>query len=93
MQHEIRYQPSYSLAILRLDPGEEVRCESGAMVSMSAELVLETKMNSGNEGGGFVRRAMTSATSGEGMVMEFTGPGEVWLQTRNAEAFSIHPVP
>jgi uncharacterized protein (TIGR00266 family) len=228
MQHEIRYQPSYSLAILRLDPGEEVRCESGAMVSMSAELVLETKMNSGNEGGGlfrsalgalkrsvladesffittvransrageltlapatpgdiqaveldgaglmlqsgsylasspgvnvdtaaslrgvlggegafflhltgrglafltsfgaihrrvlavderyvvdsghlvaftegtametrmavqgggFFKRAMTSAASGEGMVMEFTGPGEVWLQTRNAEAFS-----
>lgn len=30
---------------------------------------------------------VSSVTSGEGLACEFTGPGKVWLQTRNPEAF------
>ncbi len=30
---------------------------------------------------------MSSWTSGEGLACEFTGPGKVWLQSRNPEAF------
>jgi uncharacterized protein (TIGR00266 family) len=57
MRYEIGYQPSYSLAIVRLEPGESVRCESGAMVSMSADLKLEAKMNAGSQTSGFFGRA------------------------------------
>jgi uncharacterized protein (TIGR00266 family) len=58
VRYEIGYQPSYSLAIMRLEPGESVRCESGAMVSMSAELKLEAKMNAGSQTSGFFGRAL-----------------------------------
>jgi uncharacterized protein (AIM24 family) len=35
MEIEILYRPSYSLGILKLGGGEEVRVEGGSMVSMS----------------------------------------------------------
>jgi len=47
MQIEIMYRPSYSLAVVRLDPGESIRTEAGAMVSMSPGMSLETKAQGG----------------------------------------------
>ena len=47
MQVEIKYQPSYSLAIARLEPGETIRVEAGSMVGMSEGLKLETKAAGG----------------------------------------------
>jgi uncharacterized protein (TIGR00266 family) len=57
VRYQIAYQPSYSLAIVQLERGEEIRCESGAMVSMSSELVLEAKMNGGSENKGLLSSA------------------------------------
>ena len=36
MQVEIRYQPSYSFALVTLDAGETIQTESGAMVGVFA---------------------------------------------------------
>ena len=47
MQIEIRYQPSYSLALVTLDEGETIRTESGSMVGMSPDLVMETAASGG----------------------------------------------
>ena len=47
MQIEIKYQPSYSLAIVRLEPNERIQAEAGAMVSMSANLEIDTTMKGG----------------------------------------------
>lgn len=47
MEIEILYRPSYSLGVIRLGPNEEVRVESGAMVSMSAGITVETKAAGG----------------------------------------------
>jgi uncharacterized protein (TIGR00266 family) len=47
MQIDIRYQPAYSLAIVALAPGEEIQVESGAMVSMTANMSLDTTMKGG----------------------------------------------
>ncbi len=47
MQIEILYRPSYSLAVVQLRPGEAVQAESGAMVSMSANIRPETAMKGG----------------------------------------------
>ncbi len=47
MQYEIRYQPSYSLAVITLQPGERFRAEAGAMVSMSDSIQIETKTGGG----------------------------------------------
>ena len=47
MEIEILYRPSYSLGMLTLAGGEEVRVEGGSMVSMSDGVVLETEATGG----------------------------------------------
>lgn len=47
MEIDLQYRPSYSLAVIKLDPGERIRSEVGAMVSMSASVSLETKAEGG----------------------------------------------
>ena len=78
MRHEILYQPSFSLAVVKLERGEQVMAESGAMVSMSPTVRLEAHMS-----GGGVFGALKSAVGGESMFRTtFTadsGPGEVTL--------------
>jgi uncharacterized protein (TIGR00266 family) len=51
MDIKLRHQPSYSLAIATLAPNEEIRVESGAMVSYSDGVAIETKAEGGFFGG------------------------------------------
>lgn len=78
MQTEILYRPSYSLAIVKLDSGESIQAESGAMVSMSADLVMETKAK-----GGFLQSLGRAVLGGESFFMNrFTASprgGEITL--------------
>lgn len=60
MEVEILYRPSYSLGVLRLGPNEEVRVESGAMVSMSQGVSVETKA-----AGGVLKSLARSVLAGE----------------------------
>jgi uncharacterized protein (AIM24 family) len=62
LRHEILYQPSFSLAVVSLERGEQVMAESGAMVSMSPTIKLEAKMS-----GGGVFGAVKSAMGGESL--------------------------
>ena len=47
MRHEVKYQPSYALALVTLDPGESIQAEAGAMVSMSSTIEMETSARGG----------------------------------------------
>ncbi|MCG2786108.1 MAG: TIGR00266 family protein [Anaerolineae bacterium] len=47
MEIDLQYRPSYSLAVVKLGPNERIRAESGAMVSMSTSVALETKAEGG----------------------------------------------
>ena len=47
MDVEILYKPSYSLGVIKLGGGEEIRVEGGAMVSMSSGITLETGATGG----------------------------------------------
>ena len=47
MQVEIKYRPSYSMAIGKLQPNEVIRVEAGSMVGMSDGMTLETKAQGG----------------------------------------------
>ena len=60
MQVEIRYQPSYSFALVTLDAGESIQTESGAMVGMSPSLQLQTAAQ-----GGFLKSLGRSLLGGE----------------------------
>jgi uncharacterized protein (TIGR00266 family) len=60
MQTEILYRPAYSLTRIKLDPNEEVRVEGGSMVSMNADVTLETKAE-----GGLLKSLARSVLGGE----------------------------
>jgi uncharacterized protein (TIGR00266 family) len=47
MRAEILYRPSYSMAIVDLAPAEEIRVESGSMVSMTEGIALKTRAEGG----------------------------------------------
>ena len=60
MKHEILYKPSYSLAVLDMERGEEIVAESGAMVSMSPGISIETSTRGGGLFGGLARKFLTN---------------------------------
>ncbi|MGB9871669.1 MAG: TIGR00266 family protein [Anaerolineae bacterium] len=60
MDVNILYRPAYSLGVIRLGPNEEIRVESGAMVSMSQGVTVETKA-----AGGILKSLARSVLAGE----------------------------
>jgi uncharacterized protein (TIGR00266 family) len=74
---EILHQPAFALAIVRLGAEQSILAEAGAMVSMSANVELQSQMKGGLMG------AFKRAVGGESaFVSTFTargGPGEVTL--------------
>jgi uncharacterized protein (TIGR00266 family) len=51
MKSDIKYAPSYSLAIVTLSAGESIQAEAGSMVSMSPTIEMETTSKGGLLGG------------------------------------------
>ena len=72
---EILHQPAFALAVVRLSAEQSILAEAGAMVSMSANVELQSQMKGGLMG------ALKRAVGGESaFVSTFTargGPGEV----------------
>jgi uncharacterized protein (TIGR00266 family) len=72
---EILHQPSFALAVVKLQAEQSILAEAGAMVSMSANVELQSQMKGGLMG------ALKRAVGGESaFVSTFTsrgGPGEV----------------
>lgn len=64
MRAEILYRPSYSMAVIDLSPFEEVRVESGSMVSMTEGITLKTGVE-----GGLLRSLSRSLFGGESFFM------------------------
>lgn len=96
MNVETRYGPSYTLAVLQLSPGETIQAESGAMVSMSDGIAMETSTK-----GGLIKGMKRAVLGGESLFLNtFTAerdaeitmapafPGDVKLiQLRNQTIF------
>ncbi len=47
MKYEVKYGPAYALGIVSLGAGEKIQAETGAMVSMSDTIKIETGMKGG----------------------------------------------
>jgi uncharacterized protein (TIGR00266 family) len=75
--YEVLHQPSFALAVLQLAAEQSIQSEAGAMVSMSANIELQSQMKGGLFG------AIKRAAGGESaFISTFTargGPGEVTL--------------
>ncbi len=77
MRHEVKYGPSYALGIISLDAGEKIQAETGAMVSMSDSIKIETGMKGGILGG--LKRSMLGGESFFLNTFEAEQPGEVTI--------------
>ncbi|MDD5468213.1 MAG: TIGR00266 family protein [Anaerolineales bacterium] len=66
MNVDILHRPSYTLAVIRLEPNERVRAEAGAMVSMSDQVMIETKA-----AGGIFKSLSRSLLGGESFFQNF----------------------
>ncbi len=64
MQTEILYGTSFALARLTLSPGEQIRAEAGAMVSMDASMKVDTGTT-----GGMLKSLKRSVLGGESFFM------------------------
>lgn len=75
--YEVLHQPSFSLAVIKLQAEQSIQAEAGAMVSMSANIDLQSQLKGGLFG------AIKRAAGGESaFVSTFTargGPGEVTI--------------
>ena len=72
MQVDIQYRPSYSLAVVKLDPKESIQVEAGSMVSMSPGMTIETRAK-----GGLVSALKRSVLGGESFFMnDYRAPGQ-----------------
>jgi len=78
MDIDIQFRPSYSLAIVKLTPSERIRADSGAMVSHTSGVEVETKAE-----GGLLKSLGRAVLGGESFFQNFwkAGPqgGEVTL--------------
>jgi uncharacterized protein (TIGR00266 family) len=70
MEIDIQHRPSYSLAIVKLAPNERIRADSGAMVSHSDGLEIETKAE-----GGFLKSLGRAVLGGESFFQNFWKAG------------------
>lgn len=68
-------------AVVRRDlqPGEEWIVDNGHLVAWSAQYTIERIQAGG---------LLSSAKTDEGLVCRFVGPGSIYIQTRNPEAFT-----
>jgi uncharacterized protein (TIGR00266 family) len=66
MNIEILFRPSYSLAVVKLNPNEKIRVDAGAMVSMSQSVTIETKA-----AGGLLKSLTRSVLGGESFFQNF----------------------
>lgn len=69
-RYEILHRPAFSLAIVKLEAGQSIQAEAGAMVSMSGNVELQSEMKGGLMG------ALKRAVGGESaFISTFTARG------------------
>jgi uncharacterized protein (TIGR00266 family) len=75
-----------SMSELEVTPGNDVVIDNSHVVCWDSRLSYEMSITTGNSGG-FLGNLVNSQTSGEGMVLRFSGQGKVLVCSRNRNAF------
>ena len=77
MRHKILSRPAASVAKLRMDDGESVTCEVGAMIAMTPDFVVETTTKKKGAKGGGLGKALKRMFAGESLFLNhFTATGD-----------------
>ena len=71
--------------VLDVEPGKDIIIDNAHVVAWDSALRHEVSVTT--SGGGFMGRLVNSLTSGEGMVLKFSGKGKVVICSRNKENF------
>ncbi len=69
------------LISVQLRPGEKYIIDNGHLVAWNCDYVMERVASGG---------IISNFSAGEGLVCKFTGPGTVFMQTRNAVAVAAY---
>jgi uncharacterized protein (TIGR00266 family) len=75
-----------SMSMLDVEPGKDLIIDNAHVVCWDSTLRYEISITTGNSGG-FLGNLVNSQTSGEGMVLRFSGQGKAYLCSRNRAAF------
>jgi uncharacterized protein (TIGR00266 family) len=75
-----------SMAVLDVAPGKDVVIDNSHVVCWDSSLRYEMSITTGTSAG-FLGNLINSQTSGEGMVLRFSGTGKVHVCSRNRNAF------
>jgi len=74
-----------SMSTLDVQPGRDVVIDNAHVVAWDNSLRYEISVTT--QGGGFLSNLVNSQTSGEGVVLRFSGQGKVLVCSRNRDAF------
>jgi uncharacterized protein (TIGR00266 family) len=73
--------------VLDVEPGKDIIIDNAHVVAWDSALHHEISVTTQNSGG-FLGQLVNSVTSGEGMVLKFSGRGKVIICSRNRENFA-----
>ena len=75
-----------SMSMLDVEPGKDAIIDNAHVVCWDSTLRYEISVTTGGNSG-FLGNLINSQTSGEGMVLRFSGKGKVYVCSRNRNAF------
>ena len=75
-----------SMNELTVEPGKDITIDNSHVVAWDSTLRYEISITTGTSGG-FLGNLVNSQTSGEGVVLRFSGSGKVYICSRNRAAF------
>jgi uncharacterized protein (TIGR00266 family) len=75
-----------SMSQLDVEPGKDVVIDNSHVVCWDSSLRYEMSVTTG-QSGGFLSNLVNSQTSGEGMVLRFSGQGKILVCSRNRRGF------
>jgi uncharacterized protein (TIGR00266 family) len=95
VQYDIHYKPAHTLAVAQLAPGESVRAEASAMVSMTSNIGVQTQ-GPGSGAGGLLKGLKRAVLGGESFFTNlFTAqgsPGHVSFAPKLCGDMVVHPM-
>jgi uncharacterized protein (TIGR00266 family) len=75
-----------SMSVLDVEPGKDAIIDNSHVVAWDSTLRYEVSITTGTSGG-FLGNLINSQTSGEGLVLRFSGRGKIYVCSRNRAAF------
>lgn len=75
-----------SMSVLEVEPGKDITIDNSHVVCWDSSVRYEISVTTGASAG-FLGNLVNSVTSGEGVVLRFSGRGKVYVCSRNRAAF------